>query len=147
MKTTFFVRTASLSDLPELKALLLRSPYDWTPITLANSFCYDYHHWVIENHLDGIIGFLVMRVVLDHWELMQIGVDLPYRSQGCGLQLLQYAIDEAKRKNVRKIQLEVRLSNRFGMALYRRCGFEQVGSRKKYYTDGEDAVLMDLKLS
>ena len=40
--------------------------------------------------------------------------------------------------------LEVRASNQPAMRLYASLGFEHVGLRKKYYQDGEDAVLMTL---
>ena len=44
---------------------------------------------------------------------------------------------------VRKIFLEVRISNTAAIRLYETCGFEQVGERKKYYSDPvEDALVM-----
>lgn len=39
--------------------------------------------------------------------------------------------------------LEVRVSNGAAIALYDQLGFKQVGRRKKYYPDGEDAILMN----
>lgn len=44
------------------------------------------------------------------------------------------------------VLLEVRASNSPALALYTSLGFERVGLRKRYYSDGEDAVLMTLLL-
>ena len=40
------------------------------------------------------------------------------------------------------ISLEVRTSNRIARALYKNLGFYEGAIRKKYYKDGEDAILM-----
>lgn len=42
--------------------------------------------------------------------------------------------------------LEVRVSNGAAIALYDQLGFKQVGRRKQYYPDGEDAILMNKDL-
>ena len=45
-------------------------------------------------------------------------------------------------KDVKKITLEVRASNIKGINFYTKNGFKQVGVRKKYYKNGEDALLL-----
>ncbi len=42
--------------------------------------------------------------------------------------------------------LEVRASNTAALRLYFKLGFQQVGRRASYYSDGEDAVLMEREL-
>ena len=42
--------------------------------------------------------------------------------------------------------LEVRVSNAAAIALYEQLGFLQVGRRKGYYQDGEDAILMNMDI-
>ena len=44
------------------------------------------------------------------------------------------------------ITLEVRLSNEIGINLYKSLGFIKGTIRKKYYSNGEDALLMVLDL-
>ena len=51
-----------------------------------------------------------------------------------------------RRPAAEAVLLEVRASNLAAQALYARLGFERVGLRKRYYADGEDAVLMTLLL-
>jgi ribosomal-protein-alanine N-acetyltransferase len=53
----------------------------------------------------------------------------------------------AQRQGARRMELEVRISNRAAIALYERAGFVQDGRRRGYYRDPEeDAVLMGLPL-
>ena len=40
------------------------------------------------------------------------------------------------------ITLEVRVSNKVAINLYKSCGFNVVATRKRYYENGEDAYLM-----
>jgi ribosomal-protein-alanine N-acetyltransferase len=42
--------------------------------------------------------------------------------------------------------LEVRPSNKSACKLYQRLGFAEVGIRKRYYGDGEDALVLKLSL-
>jgi len=46
---------------------------------------------------------------------------------------------------LRVITLEVRPSNRKAIAIYRGLGFIEANLRKKYYSDGEDAIVMRLE--
>ncbi|MCS6997720.1 MAG: GNAT family N-acetyltransferase, partial [Casimicrobiaceae bacterium] len=43
--------------------------------------------------------------------------------------------------------LEVRVNNLAAQSLYRKFGFVEVGRRKRFYRDGEDALLMTKPLA
>ncbi len=47
---------------------------------------------------------------------------------------------------MRDLFLEVRVGNAAAIALYRAFAFEQVTIRKRYYPDGEDALVMHRRL-
>ena len=70
-----------------------------------------------------------------------------YRRQGVASLLLGHLFKQADAKNICRIFLEVRHSNRAAIALYRQHGFIPCGSRPGYYPcpDGsrEDALLME----
>lgn len=51
-----------------------------------------------------------------------------------------------RRDGAESVLLEVRASNAAALHLYDSLGFERVGLRRRYYADGEDAVLMTLLL-
>ena len=42
--------------------------------------------------------------------------------------------------------LEVRASNFGAQQLYEQLGFKKVGLRRRYYANGEDAILMNLSV-
>jgi len=57
--------------------------------------------------------------------------------------LIKTVIETARAAGVANIFLEVRASNRAGIALYARMAFQVCGQRKNYYHDPiEDAVLL-----
>ena len=55
-------------------------------------------------------------------------------------------MDKAESKlvslGVNKVFLEVRSSNISAIALYEKKGYTKISVRKKYYADGEDALVM-----
>lgn len=70
-----------------------------------------------------------------------------YRGQGLGTRLMRATLDEAFARGLTRIELDVFASNRAGIALYERCGFQHEGvKRKARYLDGawDDLVLMAL---
>jgi [ribosomal protein S18]-alanine N-acetyltransferase len=67
--------------------------------------------------------------------------------RGVGTSLLTRLIDEARRRGVGHLDLEVRADNEGAQRLYERHGFSQIGLRRNYYQpSGTDAVVMRLEL-
>ena len=53
----------------------------------------------------------------------------------------------ARERRARQAVLEVRAGNEVAQQLYRRCGFEVIGRRRRYYKSPvEDALLMSVSL-
>ena len=85
--------------------------------------------------------------VAERAEMVDLRVLASERRQGLGRQLLWASLTALE--NVDAVQLEVRSSNVAARALYATLGFNETGSRPKYYItpDGrEDAILMTLTL-
>ena len=139
----FEIVVARSDDLPAIEPILKNTGSDWSLSTFQDCFNEHYFNWIIIDN-KKIAGFITIKNNIDHWEIMQIVIDKNYQRKGLATQLLQYIIKKAQKSSVEKIQLEVRRSNISAIALYHKCGFHEVGVRKKYYSDGEDAVLMDL---
>lgn len=77
-------------------------------------------------------------------EIVNVAVRESLRGQGLGTQVFLFFLNEAARQGARRAVLEVREGNIAARALYARCGFFVIGTRKKYYTDtGEDALVME----
>ena len=61
--------------------------------------------------------------------------------------LLLSAIERAIERELRRVTLEVRVSNHVAQNLYKKYGFTERGLRKGYYTDNrEDALIMTTPL-
>jgi ribosomal-protein-alanine N-acetyltransferase len=79
-------------------------------------------------------------------DLLNIAVAEEHRREGLGKVMLSRLMSGAKRRGAGKMFLEVRTSNVAAKGLYLQAGFEEISVRKKYYPDGEDAVVMVKKL-
>ncbi len=95
------------------------------------------------NHTPPIIGFSGMWNLLDEAHVTTIGVTPELRGKGLGELLFLALVDEAVRRGVNWLTLEVRVSNASAQALYRKYGFTIQGRRPRYYSDNnEDAFIM-----
>jgi ribosomal-protein-alanine N-acetyltransferase len=93
-------------------------------------------------------GYVGVLFVLDEAEVANIAVRPEHAGQGIGYQLLRAAQDYCRTRGMVTLHLEVRTGNAPAIALYRKCGFEETGLRKGYYSDtGEDALLFAWKVT
>ena len=88
----------------------------------------------------NMVGYLFSHVVDDDVQILNIAIDIPFQHKGYGEQLLSYFLDQFNTDS--SIHLEVRKSNFPAINLYLKFGFHETGTRKGYYTDGEDAIIM-----
>lgn len=89
-----------------------------------------------------VLGFGCSWAILDEAHITLLAVAPSYQRQGLGkwllLQLLQGACD----RGLQRATLEVRVSNLIALKLYESLGFKIAGQRRRYYTDGEDALIL-----
>lgn len=93
-----------------------------------------------------ILGFIGILINFDFTEITNIVVKKDFRNLGIGKMLLEKIIEETKKINKEMICLEVNENNISAINLYKKYRFEEVGRRKKYYNEKDDAILMNLKL-
>jgi len=79
--------------------------------------------------------------------LYSIAVLPEYRRQGLGRTLLQAVEEGARRNGLKRIVLEVRISNVDARRLYESLGYRCVSIIPGYYPDGEDAVVYEKDLT
>lgn len=95
----------------------------------------------------AVIGFIAGWTVEDELHINNVASHGDYRRIGVARSLMEAAIDEAGRRGVRSILLEVRASNGPAQLLYRDIGFSFAGRRRDYYRlPTEDALVMKLKI-
>ncbi len=92
---------------------------------------------------ETIVGFVALRAVAGVGEILNVGVHPGFTRQGVASGLLECVLAWAKTQGVTQLTLEVGAANLPALALYRKIGFKQVGVRKKFYANNEDALLME----
>lgn len=90
----------------------------------------------------AVEGFICFRAVADESELLNLAVHPEHRRKGVGKTLMQFYIDFCRRKNIRKLYLEVNSSNQAALSLYRSFSYKAVGTRPKFYQHRFDALQM-----
>ncbi len=88
-----------------------------------------------------VVGYAVVDIWPDHDHLVSIAVLQEARRRGIGGHLLMASEDGVETN--RALRLEVRKSNVEAIAFYVRHEFRKTGEVEAYYSDGEDAILME----
>lgn len=101
-------------------------------------------YWNLTARDDGLlVGYIGMKAVLDEADITNVAVDPDRGRQGIGKMLLRELLAKAGELGIRRIFLEVRVSNTAARALYEQAGFRTVDVRKNYYEKPkEDAYIM-----
>ena len=143
------IRPARPSDLPSLVANedASRIGGNW-PISQISEELYRERATVLVEDKEGIIaGWIVTwHVPPDELHILELAVHPTYRRQGVANSLLAAALGKENRRDAALVLLEVRVSNDAAIGLYEKIGFKAVGRRKKFYSDGESALLMNCDL-
>ena len=85
-------------------------------------------------------------LLLDEAHIATIATHPKWRGCGLGLWLMLALLDTAIERGAVVATLEVRVGNAPARRLYEKLGFEEVGERRNYYRDGEDALIMTTPL-
>jgi ribosomal-protein-alanine N-acetyltransferase len=91
-------------------------------------------------------GMILARTVMDEAEILTLAVTPETRRLGLGRRLLLTAMRHAAAMDARTMFLEVAEGNDAARRLYTGCGFTEVGQRKRYYANGDDALVMRVSL-
>lgn len=87
-------------------------------------------------------GFYGFSYVIDEAEILNFAVSPPYQNDGLGTLMMEHLISVAGSLDIKKIFLEVRVSNKSAIRMYEKTGFKYLAQRKAYYENGEDAYIM-----
>jgi ribosomal-protein-alanine N-acetyltransferase len=98
--------------------------------------------WLVAVDGEAVVGFIGAVHVDDEVHVMNLAVDPAARQRGIGGSLLAALVDAAVANGARHLTLEVRPSNQAALALYRRFGLGPAGALRRYYPDGEDALVL-----
>jgi len=91
-----------------------------------------------------VVGFASIWKAVDEYHVTNIVVRKDLRQNRIGSQLLETLIEVVKSEHSPLLTLEVNKNNIPAQKLYQKYGFKDVGLRKKYYHNTEDALIMTL---
>ena len=138
-----YLVASRLEDPPELTRQPTESPTRITRLWRSASSLWNGRPIAWQPGQPYIVGFLGTWYMHDEAHIVSVGVRSDYRGFGIGELLLIGAIEQAQKRRMRAVTLEVRVSNHIAQNLYKKYGFERMGIRKGYYSDNrEDALIM-----
>ena len=117
--------------------------YPWSRGIFLDCLRVPYHCEILEQG-GRILGYGIMSVAAQEAHLLNLCLEQRAQGRGLGARLLEHMTAIARTQGAEVIYLEVRPSNARAIALYRRAGFQQIGTRASYYRDGagrEDALV------
>ena len=133
----------TLKDLENMKDTLY-SDFDnfWSYNVLKQELENENTIYIIAKDKDEVVGFAGISICLDEATLNNIVVKKTRRGHGLGGELLESLIDICSDRNLKSFTLEVNTKNEPAIHLYEKFGFKNLGSRKKYYNNTQDAYIM-----
>jgi ribosomal-protein-alanine N-acetyltransferase len=141
-----------------LKIFKIYSPGEaldfYSEILQLESECFQDFKWtdegvkyhLINNHTllcmvgNILVGYVFYVEGIWDLEILRIGTTLKNRNSGVGSEFLSIL-----KKTKKPILLEVKENNAPAIYLYEKMKFLKIGTRKKYYADGTDALIYYLK--
>ena len=92
---------------------------------------------------EQLLGYAGGWVVDGQVQILKVGVDPSQRRRGIARELLARVAADARNLGAATCSLEVRAGNVGAQAFYEALGFHTLGTRPRYYSDGEDALIME----
>jgi len=144
----FLTRTARTEDVPavaKLEAEVFTDPWPQhlylqevgQPLRFQRVIC---------DGSGALVAYLFACWQVDELHILKVATHPIYEGRGIATALLDEARREAERSRGRGLILEVRPTNQRAIRLYRHLGYQILSRRPRYYTDGEDAIVMFLSL-
>lgn len=141
------IREAKREDIPSIVKIASESfTSPWSEESIVREFDNTVSIFQVAEIDNEVVGFLILRVIQEEAEILSLAVKPDFRQKGIATELIRSAISRLK-NSVKQCFLEVRVSNRAAIELYKKFNFKEIGIRKNYYRDPkEDAMVMTLKL-
>lgn len=137
-----------LAEVHEIEEAVFPTP--WPQAAFLHEMRYNPHATMLVAHLEdrwtypGVVGYAGFWSVAGEMHVTTIAVHPGFQRQGIAHQLMDHCMELARKLGCKEATLEVRETNLDAQKLYASYGFEVRGRRKRYYSDGEDALIMTL---
>ncbi|WP_342001644.1 ribosomal protein S18-alanine N-acetyltransferase [Microbacterium sp. LWH7-1.2] len=145
------LRRATADDLAAIMMLERTSfPTDaWSEAMMREELASPHGWYVVDDEAGRLVGYAGLRAVAGakDADIQTIAIAEVSRGRGRGRAILRALLEEAARRGVTDVFLEVRADNPVAQTLYVSEGFAEIGRKPRYYQpDDVDAVVMKLDL-
>jgi [ribosomal protein S18]-alanine N-acetyltransferase len=130
-------------DLDDVMSIEVVSyPHPWSPRQFTQEIENPVSSILVYEADERIVGYICYWLIVGEMQILNIATSSQFRRQGIAVQLLEEAFRRCSQVDLSSAWLEVRSGNIGAIALYQQYGFVLSGTRKAYYRDGEDALVM-----
>jgi ribosomal-protein-alanine N-acetyltransferase len=134
-------------DIPsvlEIENVSFQNP--WRASTFSGEIAnrgISYPYVIVHRIFERIIGYIIYWKVQEEVQISNFAIHPDFRGKGIGETVMRRVIKAIQRDGGVYIFLEVRPSNLAARSIYKKLGFQVLGTRKGYYhTPVEDALIM-----
>lgn len=130
-------------ELPEVGEIAKNSFDDYSKDDFFN-MSHDKNYKFVVSKIDGrIVGFVIFLRIDEKVEIIKIASHPILRRRGIASGLMQYVQEYATQNGHVGVILEVNEKNVPARKLYSKLGFSEIYTRKKYYHNTDDAIIME----
>jgi ribosomal-protein-alanine acetyltransferase/2-amino-4-hydroxy-6-hydroxymethyldihydropteridine diphosphokinase len=142
----FSIRLMALRDIDQVYAIHREAFGEtiWSRDALVKELDMSYAIYYVAYNGDMILGFVGLWFVVGEMQIHSLAVDKRFRNKKIAETLIAVCIDTALENESPRGILDVRESNIPAQNLYKKFNFKQVGIRKQYYPDKENALLLSV---
>lgn len=146
------IREMKETDLPRVLEIQQELAFqDWNTAQFAAEIRANYALCVVyetgtDQGTPQINGYAVFHLLGSDSELLSIAVSRNCQHKGIGKMLLNAGLSRLSPEEKDRCFLEVREANSTARKFYEKNGFKLFGTRKNYYSDGENACLYSIEL-
>lgn len=146
--TKIEIQSMRLYDLEEIQDIL-QTDFDdfWNFEIFKEELVNNNSNYLVLRYDNEIVCFGGIKTILDEANIMDIVTKKDKRNHGFARLILNELIEISKENNCNSITLEVNENNLPAIHLYEKFNFKEVGRRKKYYRNGDTAILMTLQIN
>ena len=134
------MREQHVSQVAELEKLCFSDP--WSESSVASELNNQLALWLVAEDNGRVAGYVGSQTVMGESDMMNVAVHPDYRKQGIATTLIVGLVEELRKRESHCLTLEVRASNENAISLYQKLEFQQVGCRKNYYRNPQEAALI-----
>lgn len=137
------------ADLDQVTAIESRAyEFPWSRGIFSDCLRAGYGCWVMDD-AGVLVGYALLSVAAREAHILNLCIDPLHHRRGLGRRMLHRLLDLARWHHAERVFLEVRPTNTAAIRLYAEEGFNEIGTRPRYYPalkGREDALVMALEM-